>query len=69
MAGDQRPLHNFSPETIAAQHRKFARTETLQRDDLPPINYAYHLDAGQYARFLRRYRRSPRRGADRRQGR
>lgn len=55
MAGDQRPLHNFSPETIAAQHRKFARTETLQRDDLPPINYAYHLDAGQYARFLRRY--------------
>lgn len=55
MAGDQRPLHAFSPETIAAQHRKFARTETMQRDDLPPINYAYHLDAGEYARFLRRY--------------
>ena len=27
----------------------------MQRDDLPPINYAYHLDAGEYARFLRRY--------------
>ncbi len=55
MGGDQRPLHNFSPETIAAQHRKFALTDTNARQDLPPINYAYHLDAGQYAQFLRRY--------------
>ena len=54
MGGDDRPLHAFSPETMAAMHRKFARTE-VQRDDLPTINYAYHLDAGRYAAFLRKY--------------
>ncbi|WP_260483915.1 tryptophan halogenase family protein [Sphingomicrobium flavum] len=55
MQGDDRPLHKFSPETMAAMHRKFAKTPADQPGDLPPINYAYHLDASAYARFLRRF--------------
>lgn len=54
-AGDPRPLHVFNPETMAAQSRKFARTGENHPEDLPPINYAYHLDAGRYARFLRKH--------------
>ena len=53
MAGDTRPLHKFSAETMLAMHRKFAHAP--QRPDLPGVNYAYHLDAGLYARFLRAY--------------
>lgn len=53
--GDPRPLHAFSPETIAAMHRKFMLTPPNQRSDLPPINYAYHMDASQYAKYLREY--------------
>jgi len=56
--GDARPLHAFSPETIAAMHRKFQKTPPGQRNDLPPINYAYHLNASQYAKFLRKYSES-----------
>ena len=58
MNGDRRPIHAFSPETMAAMHRKFARTDEKTRGDLPPINYAYHLDAGLYARYLRKYAES-----------
>nr|WP_298930696.1 tryptophan halogenase family protein [uncultured Erythrobacter sp.] len=55
--GDKRPIQAFNVETMAAYFGKFARTEDYQkeRDDMPPVNYAYHLDAGQYAQFLRRY--------------
>ena len=52
-AGDKRPIQIFNIETMAAHHGRFARTEDYQRDDLPPINYAYHLDAGRYAKYLR----------------
>ena len=58
MSGDPRPLHAFSPETIAAMHRRFEPTDVQSRSDLPPINYAYHLDAGRYAQFLRDYSES-----------
>lgn len=54
-AGDQRPIQLFNIETMAAHFGRFARTDDYQRDDLPPVNYAYHLDAGRYARFLRGY--------------
>lgn len=64
--GDPRPLHAFSPETIAAMHRKFERSPVDKRDDLPPINYAYHMDASQYAKFLRKY--SEERGVTRVEG-
>ncbi|MCM8557802.1 tryptophan halogenase family protein [Sphingomicrobium sediminis] len=53
--GDPRPLHRFNAETMAAMHRKFAKTPPNQRGDLPPINYAYHLDATAYAKYLRAY--------------
>ncbi|UYV17539.1 tryptophan 7-halogenase [Porphyrobacter sp. ULC335] len=53
--GDKRPIQVFNLETMAAYFGKFARTEDYQRDDLPPVNYAYHLDAGRYAAFLRRF--------------
>ena len=69
MAGDKRPLQVFNAETMAAYFGKFLRSEDYQqqRDDLPPINYAYHLDAGRYAAFLRAY--SEANGVVRREGR
>ena len=66
--GDNRPLQVFNLETMAAYFGKFARTEDYQktRDDLPPVNYAYHLDAGKYAAYLRQY--AERGGVVRREG-
>ncbi|ESQ88179.1 tryptophan halogenase [Asticcacaulis sp. AC460] len=55
MAGDKRPIQVFNIETMAAHFGRFARTEDYKHDDLPPINYAYHIDAGRYARYLRGY--------------
>ena len=55
-AGDNRPLQVFNAETMAAYFGKFMRSDDYkERGDLPPINYAYHLDAGKYAAFLRKY--------------
>lgn len=65
--GDPRPIQVFNLETMAAYFGKFSRTEDYARDDLPPTNYAYHLDAGRYARFLRSYAEA--RGVVRREGR
>ncbi|EGF93143.1 tryptophan halogenase PrnA [Asticcacaulis biprosthecium C19] len=55
MAGDKRPIQIFNIETMAAQFGRFARTDDYKHEDLPPINYAYHIDAGRYARYLRGY--------------
>ena len=66
-AGDKRPIQVFNVETMAAHFGRFARTEDYQRDDLPPVNYAYHIDAGRYARYLRNYAET--RGVVRREGR
>ncbi len=65
-AGDKRPIQAFNIETMAAHFGRFARTEDYQREDLPPVNYAYHIDAGRYARFLRKYAEA--RGVLRREG-
>jgi len=65
--GERRPLQVFNLETIAAYFGKFSRTEDYRRDDLPTMNYAYHLDAVAYARFLRGY--AEKRGVTRREGR
>ena len=65
-AGDKRPIQLFNMETIAAHFSRFARTDDYQRDDLPPVNYAYHVDATRYARFLRGYAET--RGVVRREG-
>ncbi len=53
--GDKRPIQAFNLETMAAYFGKFARTQDYQREDLPPMNYAYHIDAGKYAAFLRKF--------------
>lgn len=66
-AGDRRPIQVFNLETMAAHFGKFARTQDYAREDLPPINYAYHIDASRYAGFLRRYAEA--RGVVRREGR
>jgi tryptophan halogenase len=65
--GDKRPIQVFNAETMAAMFQRFARTPEDQPGDLPPINYAYHIDAGRYARFLRS--RSEAAGVIRREGR
>ena len=64
--GDKRPIQVFNAETMAAFHGKFAKTDQIQRDDLPPINYAYHLNAIAYAGFLRKY--AEKRGVIRQEG-
>ncbi|WP_128891031.1 tryptophan halogenase family protein [Erythrobacter sp. HKB08] len=64
--GDNRPIQVFNLETMAAYFGKFARTQDYQRDDLPPMNYAYHIDATRYAKFLRGY--AEKRGVVRREG-
>ncbi|WP_120716493.1 tryptophan halogenase family protein [Tsuneonella amylolytica] len=64
--GDNRPIQVFNLETMAAYFGRFMRTEDYQRDDLPPVNYAYHIDATTYARFLRGY--AEKRGVVRREG-
>ena len=53
--GDKRPIQAFNLETMAAYFGKFSRTQDYARDDLPPINYAYHLDASRYAGFMRKF--------------
>ncbi len=65
-AGDKRPIQAFNVETMAAHFGKFARSPDFKRDDLPPINYAYHIDAGRYAAFLRKY--AEKRGVVRQEG-
>ena len=65
--GDKRPIQAFNLETMAAHFGRFARTQDFQRDDLPPVNYAYHLDAGRYAQYLRKY--AEKRGVVRQEGR
>lgn len=53
--GDNRPIQVFNAETMAAFFGKFGKTQDMGRDDLPPINYAYHINATAYAAYLRRY--------------
>ncbi|MGB3166011.1 MAG: tryptophan halogenase family protein [Alteraurantiacibacter sp.] len=66
-AGDKRPIQVFNAETMAAYFGKFAKTDNMRRDDLPPINYAYHINATAYAGFLRAY--AEKRGVVRQEGR
>ncbi|MBD76582.1 MAG: tryptophan halogenase [Citromicrobium sp.] len=64
--GERRPLQIFNLETVAAHFGRFSRTQDFQRDDLPTMNYAYHIDATRYAAFLRAY--SEKRGVVRTEG-
>lgn len=64
--GDKRPIQVFNAETMAAYFGKFSKAEDMRRSDLPPINYAYHINATAYAGFLRKY--SEKRGVERQEG-
>ena len=68
--GDKRPIQVFNVETMAAYFGRFSRTQDYTRngarEDLPPVNYAYHINATAYAAFLRKY--AEKRGVVRQEG-
>ena len=48
-------LSDYSPAAIAAQMGRFLPPYAGMPKDIPQLAYAYHFDAGLYARFLRAY--------------
>ncbi|MDQ3205522.1 MAG: tryptophan 7-halogenase [Pseudomonadota bacterium] len=55
-AGKAAPLDEYSINTLAARNGRFMRAVTDRPGSpLADIAYAYHFDAGLYARFLREY--------------
>jgi tryptophan halogenase len=55
-AGKAAPLDDYSINTAAARENKFMRAvNDRPNSPLADIAYAYHFDAGLYARYLRRY--------------
>ena len=55
-AGKAAPLDDYSINTAAARQNKFMRAVTDRPNSpLADIAYAYHFDAGLYARYLRKY--------------
>jgi tryptophan halogenase len=61
------PLSDYSPAAVAAAQMRFLPPLPNLPPDTPQLAYAYHFDAGLYARFLRRYAES--RGVVRVEGR
>ena len=53
--GEAPPLEDLCMAWAAAKRGKFARPLPDQRNVLSTFEYAYHFDAGLYARFLRSY--------------
>ncbi len=54
-AGHEHPLSDYAPATVAAAQRRFLPPMPNLPPDTPQLAYAYHFDAGLYARFLRKY--------------
>lgn len=46
---------DFSLNYQAAKQDKFAKIRNIEGTQLPGLEYAYHFDAGLYAKFLRKY--------------
>ncbi|MBL8271915.1 tryptophan halogenase family protein [Steroidobacter sp.] len=53
--GHAYPLSDYSPAAIAADQGRFLPPFPTMPKDMPQLAYAYHFDAGLYARFLRGY--------------
>ena len=53
--GHPHPLSDYSPAAVAASQMRFLPPMPNLPPDTPQLAYAYHFDAGLYARFLRRY--------------
>lgn len=65
--GEGGALWAYSINAEAARLQKFARLERLGASRLPGLKYAYHFDAGLYARYLRVF--AEKRGVRRVEGR
>ncbi|HWK51041.1 MAG TPA: tryptophan halogenase family protein [Steroidobacter sp.] len=65
--GHPYPLSDYSPVAIAAAQGRFLPPFPTMPRDMPQLAYAYHFDAGLYARFLRSY--AEQRGVVRYEGR
>ena len=66
LAGKAAPIGAYSINTAAAPVNKFMRSPDIQNSPLSNIAYAYHFDAGLYARYLRAY--AEKRGVRRTEG-
>jgi len=53
MAGGTQPLDSYTFNTVAARKGKFMRASNLPDSPLSNIHYAFHFDAGLYAKYLR----------------
>jgi tryptophan halogenase len=65
-AGASHPITDYSLQAVAARANKFMRRQNIPQSPLATISYAFHFDAGLYARFLRRY--AEERGVKRQEG-
>lgn len=65
--GMAKPLGHYLLNTIAIAGNRFARIKRPPESPLPPVPYAFHFDAGLYARFLRGF--AEKRGIVRQEGR
>jgi tryptophan halogenase len=54
-SGDETPIQDYSICSLAAAKNKFAKPDTNPRSPLSHLRYAYHIDATEYARYLRGY--------------